>query len=228
MLLRFEGVSKEYESPGEEVRVLEDINWDVPSGKSFAVVGESGAGKSTLLHIAGILTPPTKGKMVFCGEDPWKKDDNGRASILKEDIAFVFQFFQLFNDMTLWENVYFAARLIFAEKEAAEKTDSVIATLGLTHRKDHMASLLSGGEKQRTAMGRALVKSPKLILADEPTGNLDEKNSEDIMDLLFKLRKDTGSTLILVTHNRELASRCDETLELVHRKLRSDEVRKDV
>ena len=221
-VLRLENVYKSFVAPGEEVRVLEDVTWDVPGDTSISVVGESGAGKSTLLHVAGMLTPPTKGRVEFRGTDPWSLDDNGRADILKRHISFVFQFFQLFNDMTLKENIYLSARLIHNEKEAVEKTDHVIDKLGLTHRKDQVASLLSGGEKQRAAMGRALVKDPALILADEPTGNLDERNSEDIINLLFELRKESKSTLLLVTHNKELASMCDETRQLLHRNLQKD------
>jgi lipoprotein-releasing system ATP-binding protein len=212
-------LSKIYRSPGEDIEVFSGVDWTASGEKTVAIIGESGVGKSTFLHVLGQLTPPTEGSVRLNGSDLTALDDNERAQVLKNDIAFVFQFFQLFNDLTLRENIYIAARMNYSEKEAMERTDAVIDDLGLSHRKDHIASLLSGGEKQRTAIGRALVKDPALLLADEPTGNLDERHSEEIMDLLLTLQKKRNCAFVMVTHNRAMAERCDEIYRLEHRRL---------
>ncbi|HPE29054.1 MAG TPA: ABC transporter ATP-binding protein [Candidatus Mcinerneyibacteriales bacterium] len=213
------GLSKVYRSPGEDIEVFSHVNWQASGEKTVAVIGESGVGKSTFLHVLGQLTLPTEGEVFLNGRNLTLLDDNTRARILKNDIAFVFQFFQLFNDLTLRENIYIAARMTYNEKEALERTDAVIEDLGLSHRRSHIVSLLSGGEKQRTAIGRALVKDPVLILADEPTGNLDERHSDEIMDLLLALQKKRNCAFVMVTHNRAMAGRCDEIYQLEHKKL---------
>ena len=213
------GLSKVYHSPGEDIEVFSDVQWQASGDRTVAIIGESGVGKSTFLHVLGQLTLPTAWEVFLNGQNLTALDDNSRAHVLKNDIAFIFQFFQLFNDLTLMENIYIAARMTYNEKEALERTEAVIGDLGLSHRRSHIVSLLSGGEKQRTAIGRALVKDPVLILADEPTGNLDERHSEEIMDLLLDLQNKRNCAFVMVTHNRAMAERCDEIYQLEHKKL---------
>lgn len=214
-----ENISKSFFSSAEEIEIFKNLSFSIERGSSVAVVGESGVGKSTLLHVLGLLTPPTSGELMIDSVQVLKLSEKEKANFIKSKISFVFQFFQLFNEMTLFENIFLTASMLYTPKEAKEKTDKVIEQLGLAHRKEHIAALLSGGEKQRTAIARAIIKEPAILFADEPTGNLDEKNSQIIMELLFELKKKLGFSLVLVTHNGEIAQKCDTIYKMKEKHL---------
>lgn len=198
-----------------ELEVLKGVNLTIKKGEIVAIVGKSGAGKTTLLQIIGTLDRPTKGKVLIDGEDVFALSDTKIAAFRNHHIGFIFQFHQLLPEFTAIENVCIPA-MIAREKEADYKprAEQLLRNMGLGERMGHKPNELSGGEKQRVAAARALMMHPDIILADEPTGSLDEKNKKELSDLLLQLRKEYGQTILLVTHDKELAGIADRIIEI--------------
>ncbi|MBT0665543.1 ABC transporter ATP-binding protein [Geobacter pelophilus] len=219
-LLEIRGVHKSFGSGAAKVDVLKGIDLDVAEGETIALVGASGAGKSTLMHILGTLDRPTSGSVLFRGEDVFKAGDQGLALFRNRSIGFVFQFHHLLPEFTALENVMMPL-LIAGQKraDAVDSASSLLRDVGLGHRFTHRPGELSGGEQQRVAIARALVGSPQLLLADEPTGNLDMKTSDEIHALLGEIHAARRLTLIIVTHNERLAARMGRTIQMVDGKI---------
>ncbi len=203
-----------YKSFGE-LEVLKGVNLSVKKGEIVAIIGKSGAGKTTLLQIIGTLDRPTKGQIIIGGTDVFALKDKELAAFRNKHIGFIFQFHQLLPEFTALENVCIPA-MIAREKESQYKprAEKLLQELGLAERMGHKPNELSGGEKQRVAAARALMMSPDIILADEPTGSLDEKNKKELSELLLQLRKEYGQTILLVTHDKELAGIADRIIEI--------------
>ena len=207
---------KSFNSIASRVEVLKGISLSVAAGETIALVGASGAGKSTLLHIMGALDKPTAGKVIFNGKDIFQLNDVSLASFRNRSVGFVFQFHHLLPEFSALENVMMPALIGGMRKEEAViLAENLIRDVGLSHRSTHKPGELSGGEQQRVAIARALVLSPALLLADEPTGNLDTKTSEDIHALLTGIQREKGIALVIVTHNESLAARMGKTIRLV-------------
>ena len=198
-----------------ELEVLKGVNLKVEKGEIVAIIGKSGAGKTTLLQIIGTLDRPTSGQVLIEGEDVFALNDAKLAAFRNKHIGFIFQFHQLLPEFTAIENVCIPA-MIAREKETEYKAraEKLLLDMGLRDRMNHKPNELSGGEKQRVAAARALMMSPDIILADEPTGSLDEKNKKELSDLLLQLRKEYGQTILLVTHDKELAAIADRVIEI--------------
>jgi lipoprotein-releasing system ATP-binding protein len=212
-LLRLTNIKKSYGISGtERLEVLKGIDLQVSKGEIVAIVGQSGAGKSTLLHIIGTLDRPDSGTYEFNGSEVMNLNDKKISEFRNKEIGFIFQFHHLLPEFTAIENVMIASMI--GGRDGKSAAESMLTEVGLKGRMNHKPSELSGGESQRVAIARALVNSPGLILADEPTGNLDSENSEAIMELIFELRKKLGKTFIIVTHNDSFASRCDRVISL--------------
>lgn len=213
-------LSKVFKGPAEELHILEQLDLTINVGEHIAVVGSSGSGKSTLLHILGTLDSPTSGSISFEGADLTSLSDAKKASFRNRELGFVFQFHYLLPEFTTLENVAMQAIIGGVPRaEAIERAAAMLDLVGLGERKEHVVTTLSGGERQRAAIARAILNNPKVLLADEPTGNLDEKTGEQVAELMLDLNKRLGTTLIIVTHNLELAARADRTLELKGGKL---------
>ncbi len=193
--------------------ILDDVSLQVGDGESLAIVGASGSGKSTLLGILAGLDTPTEGKVVLNGNDLTAMDEEGRAKVRADNVGFVFQSFQLLPGLTALENVMMPLEL-HGRGDAKEKGEIFLNRVGLQQRMHHYPKQLSGGEQQRVAIARAFASEPKVLFADEPTGNLDSTTGLKVIDLLFDLNKEQGTTLILVTHEDRLAQRCQQRLEL--------------
>ena len=205
-LYKLEGVWKEYDGPAERLVILRDLNFSVDRGDSVAIVGASGSGKSTLLHLLGTLDAPTRGVVSFGGRDTARLSAQEKAALRNTSIGFVFQFHHLLPEFSTLENVGMPALVAGKSRdEALEAAQAALGLVGLAHRKDHKVTTLSGGERQRAAIARAILLGPKALLADEPTGNLDESTGAAVGELLLQLNRETGMTLVVVTHNRELA-----------------------
>ena len=197
------------------MEVLKGVNLKVEKGEIVAIIGKSGAGKTTLLQIIGTLDRPTKGKVLIDGIDVFAMKDKELAAFRNKHIGFIFQFHQLLPEFTALENVCIPA-MIAREKESEYKSraEKLLQDLGLADRMHHKPNELSGGEKQRVAAARALMMQPTIILADEPTGSLDEKNKKELSELLLQLRKEYGQTILLVTHDKDLAKMADRVIEI--------------
>jgi len=209
-------LEKEYRSGPEPVRVLRGVNMSVRAGEAVVIVGASGVGKSTLLHLLGALDRPTAGQVLFDGEEVFARSERELARFRRTEVGFIFQFYNLLGEMTALENALLPAllqRRPFAEARA--RAAEALSEVGLGDRQRHRPGELSGGEQQRVAIARALVGRPRLILADEPTGNLDPKTSEVIFDLFLQLQAERGLTFIIATHNQELARKADRGYRLV-------------
>jgi lipoprotein-releasing system ATP-binding protein len=196
-----------FSNGGVGIDVLKDVNFDLASGETVAIVGASGIGKSTLLHILGTLDRPDSGSLLFRGEDILAYDDTTLAKFRNESIGFVFQFHHLLPEFSALENTMMPALIQgLSKNHATETAESILVRVGLKDRLKHRVGKLSGGEQQRVALARALVMRPAVLLADEPTGNLDKGNSEQVHELLLELNAELSMTLVVVTHNMELAS----------------------
>ena len=218
-MLRATNLEKSY----GDLAVLKGIDLEINKGEVVAIVGASGAGKSTLLHILGTLDTPDKGKVFIQDKDVFGQSSKNLAAFRNKSIGFVFQFHNLLPEFTAIENVMIPALIAQGEeKQVRERAANLLAMLGLSERKDHKPSELSGGEQQRVAVARAMINSPDLILADEPSGNLDSQNAIDLHNLFFKLRKDVGQTFVIVTHNQELAGMSDRKIELKDGRIKKD------
>ena len=215
LLYRVEHVEKKVESPAGELTILSDVSFTVEPGEALAIVGSSGSGKSTLLHVLGTLDRATSGKVWFEGQDLSSLSEAQAAHFRNRELGFVFQFHHLLPEFTTVENVAMQAIIAGTPRAKALKlAEESLERVGLAHRRDHHVTTLSGGERQRAAIARATLLCPKVLLADEPTGNLDEKTGSLVVDVLRGLNRDLGMTLIIVTHNRELAASLDRSLEL--------------
>ena len=211
--LRALDLSKQVSSPEGPLTILDNVSLDIQHGESVAVVGASGAGKSTLLGLLAGLDVPSQGKIWLAGTEITSLDEDGRAALRADNVGFVFQSFHLISSLTALENVMLPLELAGVD-HAAESALQAIRTVGLEPRKGHYPHQLSGGEKQRVAIARAFVVRPAVLFADEPTGNLDQNTGETIVNLLFRLNNETHTTLVLVTHDLELAARCDRVLHM--------------
>jgi len=215
LLVSARGVSKAFQTEGGQVSVLNNVDINIKSGDSIAIVGASGIGKSTLLHLLGTLDRPDSGDLVLDGIDVFSMKDEQIAKFRNKTIGFVFQFHYLLQGFTAIENVMMPALIGgYNKKQAMSYAEQLLKRVGLEKRMKNRVSGLSGGEQQRTALARALVMKPKILLADEPTGNLDEKTGESIHDLLVELNHDFGMTTVVVTHNMKLARRMKRRLTL--------------
>jgi len=215
-LLLGEDLEKEYRSGPEVVRVLRGASVVINAGEVVALIGASGVGKSTLLHLLGALDRPTGGRVLFEGEDLSARGETALARYRRESVGFVFQFYNLLGEMTALENAMIPALLARRPaREARERAAAALAEVGLGDRLAHRPGELSGGEQQRVAIARALLNGPRLILADEPTGNLDPKTSEVIYDLFLQLQAERGIAFLIATHNPDLARRADRGYRLV-------------
>ncbi|MFA7362153.1 MAG: ABC transporter ATP-binding protein [Candidatus Kapaibacterium sp.] len=218
ILIQLSGITKEYQiTKTNKLQVLKGIDLTIYRSEIAAIVGKSGAGKSTLLHILGTLDNPDAGSMIFEGTDVLGYNDKQLASFRANDIGFIFQFHHLLPEFTALENVSIASKIAGNNDET--KAKELLIEVGLGDRIHHKPSELSGGEAQRVAIARALVNSPKIILADEPTGNLDTENADSIIELIFKLRDKFKQTFVIVTHNEEFAANCDRIIKIVDGKI---------
>jgi lipoprotein-releasing system ATP-binding protein len=206
-LLVCQDIVKEYGAAENRVAVLKGVSFSLEKGEAATILGSSGAGKSTLLNIIGALDPPSSGKVMLDGEDLYALNDSKISRLRNRKLGFVFQLYHLMAELTALENVLLPARIAGHEDAAARaRARDLLAAVGLKDREKHFPAQLSGGEQQRAAIARSLINEPELLLADEPTGNLDRQNSEMITELLVKLQKEMGFAMLFVTHNRELSS----------------------
>ncbi len=223
-LLVGEELEKDYRSGPEVIRVLRGASVTVGPGEMVALVGASGVGKSTLLHLLGALDHPTAGRVLFQGEDLFARGEAGLVRYRRQSVGFVFQFYNLLGEMSALENAMIPALLARRPtEEARERAAAALAEVGLGDRLRHRPGELSGGEQQRVAIARALVNAPALILADEPTGNLDPKTSEVIYDLFLRLQAERGIAFFIATHNPDLARRAERGYRLVEGRAREIE-----
>lgn len=219
-LLVARGVVKGYASPAGYLPVLKDLDLEVKKGEMVAITGASGVGKSTLLHVLGTLDRPEEGTVEVAGRDVFRLSEPELRRFRNETIGFVFQFHHLLPEFTALENVMMPLLIARqSEGKAREEANRVLAAVGLESRVEHRPSALSGGEQQRVAVARSLVRDPRLLLADEPSGNLDRETGDRLHDLLRRLNRERGTTVIVVTHNERLAAASDRTLRLDGRRL---------
>lgn len=212
-MIKLTGINKIYRTDEIETVALENVNIEVNKGEFLSIMGPSGCGKSTLLNIMGLLDNATSGSIVIDGVSTKKMGDKALATFRNEKLGFVFQSFHLINSLNVIDNVELPLlyRKVSA-KERRERAEAVLKQVGLGHRMRHMPSQLSGGQCQRVAIARAIIGNPEIILADEPTGNLDSKMGAEVMELLHRLNKEEGRTLIMVTHNEEQAKQTSRTI----------------
>lgn len=222
-VLQAENLSKVYTSGDRKLVVLDQVSFTAEQGTSLSIIGPSGSGKTTLLGLCAGLDVPTHGTISLMGFKLNAMDEDDRAYVRNQFVGFVFQNFQLLPTLTALENVMVPLELR-GEKNIAPKAKDLLARVGLSERFDHYPSQLSGGEQQRVAMARAFITSPKILFADEPTGNLDEENASHITDLLFGMNREEKTTLILVTHNLELAQRTERILQMKGGKIVQEKV----
>ena len=212
-VLSTHGISKQVSSPEGTLTILSDVSFSINAGATVAVVGPSGAGKSTLLALLAGLDLPTSGHVVLNGANLSELDEDGRARVRAESVGFVFQSFHLVPSLNALENVMLPLELAGGQ-DARKSSLGIIEKVGLADRWSHYPSQLSGGEKQRVAIARAFATEPAVLFADEPTGNLDSGTGSNIMELMFELNRSSATTLVLVTHDRKLAERCDRVISL--------------
>ena len=211
--IEVQGLGKRVSDATGELTILHGIDFTVPVGQTLAIVGASGSGKSTLLGLLAGLDTPSNGTVKLNGTDIFALDEDGRAAWRKAHLGFVFQSFQLLAHLTALENVMLPLELR-AANNAREQAEAMLARVGLSSRLRHYPKTLSGGEQQRVALARAFVTQPDLLLADEPTGSLDAVTGEAVIELMFELKRERGSTLVLVTHDRSMAQRCERTITI--------------
>lgn len=212
-LLEVRSICKTYGSGETAVQALKDVSFSVPKGEFVAVVGESGSGKSTLLNMLGALDTPTSGKVLIDGNDIFTMKDGELTVFRRRNIGFIFQAFNLIPELTVEQNMIFPVLLDY-QKPDKKYVEELLAVLNLKERRNHLPSQLSGGQQQRVAIGRALLTRPSLILADEPTGNLDTQNSSEVIALLKEASRKYEQTIVMITHNRSIAQTADRVLQV--------------
>ena len=213
VIVRAEALTKQVTTPDHTLTIVRDATFEVRAGEAVAILGASGSGKSTLLGLLAGLDVPTSGHAWIGGEDLFALSEDGRARLRGQMVGFVFQSFQLLPALTALENVMLPLELA-GGKDAVARARAILERVGLGERLEHYPRQLSGGEQQRVAVARAFVTEPQLLFADEPTGNLDSETGEHIIELLFRMNRERGTTLILVTHDTELAKRCDRRIHI--------------
>ena len=213
-ILKVQKLCKTYGTGAVKVDALKDVSFSLEKGEFVAVVGESGSGKSTLLNCIGALDVPTSGLITIDGSNLFTMKEEERTIFRRRNIGFIFQSFQLVSELTVEQNIVFPLLLDYRKPKASD-VEEILELLGLTDRRNYLPSQLSGGQQQRVAIGRALITKPKLILADEPTGNLDSKNSQDVIDLLTKASRHYQQTILMITHNNSLTSMVDRVLRVI-------------
>lgn len=212
-ILRVENLSKIYGKGQTQVKALDNVSFKVDKGEFVAIVGASGSGKSTLLHLIGGVDRPTSGKVLIDGKDIYKYNDDELAIFRRRQVGLIYQFYNLIPILNVEENITLPLSLDNREINK-QKLDELIKVLGLESRRKHLPNELSGGEQQRTSIGRAMITNPAIILADEPTGNLDSKASDEIVALLKKSNKDYKQTIVMITHNMEIAKCADRIIKI--------------
>lgn len=213
-MLKVENLSKEYATPNGPLRILSNISFDLKPGAAVSIMGPSGSGKSTLLYILGALEPPSSGRVSLDGLDPFSLRPKELAAFRNRQLGFIFQDHCLLPQCSVIENVLTPTLVAERDGDVTTRARELLKRVGLGERVDHRPAQLSGGEKQRTALARALIMKPRLLLCDEPTGNLDQKSASVVANLLLEVLRDSDTSLIVVTHSPELASRCPRMLEL--------------
>ncbi len=212
-ILKVQKLCKTYGTGAVKVDALKDVSFSLEKGEFVAVVGESGSGKSTLLNCIGALDVPTSGVITMDGNNLFTMKEEERTIFRRRNIGFIFQSFQLVSELTVEQNIVFPLLLDYRKPKTSD-VEELLELLGLTDRRNHLPSQLSGGQQQRAAIGRALITKPKVILADEPTGNLDSKNSQDVIGLLTKASRHYQQTILMITHNNSLTSMVDRVLRV--------------
>ena len=222
-ILKVEHLSKIYGQGENEVRALDDVSFSVEKGQFVAIIGPSGSGKSTLLHILGGVDRPTSGKVWLEGQDVFAQNEEQLAIFRRRQVGLIYQFYNLIPVLDVTENITLPV-LLDGRKINAERLEKLLETLNLTDRAHHLPNQLSGGQQQRVSIGRALMNAPAVVLADEPTGNLDSKNSQEIVELLKKSNREYGQTLIVITHDESIALQADRILAIEDGRIIRDEV----
>ncbi|MDO4306819.1 MAG: ABC transporter ATP-binding protein [Eubacteriales bacterium] len=212
-ILKVQNLCKTYGKGEARVEALKNVSFSMEKGEFAAIVGESGSGKSTLLNCIGALDTPTSGNVYMDGQNLFSMKEEKRTIFRRRNIGFVFQSFQLVPELTVEQNIMFPLLLDYKKPKPAD-IDEILEVLGLVDRRHHLPNQLSGGQQQRVAIGRALITKPKLILADEPTGNLDSKSSQDVMDLLIQASRHYQQTILMITHNNNLAASVDRVFRV--------------
>jgi putative ABC transport system ATP-binding protein len=222
-ILKVENLSKIYGKGENEVHALDDVSFTIEKGQFVAIIGPSGSGKSTLLHILGGVDRPTSGKVFLEGQDIFAQNEDQLAIFRRRQVGLIYQFYNLIPVLNVTENITLPV-LMDGRKVDRERLDQMLTTLDLHGREKHLPNQLSGGQQQRVSIGRALMNSPAVVLADEPTGNLDSKNSQEIVELLKHANKHFGQTLIIITHDESIALQADRIITIEDGKIRKDEV----
>ena len=218
-MLRVDNISKEYPTPAGPLRIVSDVSFELPQGSAVAIMGPSGSGKSTLLYMIGALEPPTSGTVTLDDQNPFLLDAKQLAAFRNQRIGFVFQDHCLLPQCSVIENVLTPTLVAAANGTVTERAREILNRVGLGERFDHNPAQLSGGEKQRVALARALIMKPRLLLCDEPTGNLDQKSAEVVAGMLLDIHRQANTILIVVTHSADLASRFPQRFELKNQHL---------
>lgn len=221
-LLKVEELCKVYGKGENKVRAVDGVSFSVPKGQMVAIVGASGSGKSTLLHMIGAVDRPTSGKIYLDGQDVFQQNNRELAIFRRRQVGLIYQFYNLIPVLTAEENIALPI-MMDGRKPDKEHLEKILDMLGLKERRDHLPSQMSGGQQQRVSIGRALFTSPQVILADEPTGNLDSKNSAEIMELLRRSNRELKQTTLIITHDEKIAEQCDRVIVLSDGKIISDE-----
>ena len=222
-ILRVEHLSKVYGKGENEVRALDDVSFSIEKGQFVAIIGPSGSGKSTLLHILGGVDRPTAGKVFLEGQDIFAQNENQLAIFRRRQVGLIYQFYNLIPVLNVTENITLPV-LMDGRKVNQKHLDDLLTTLALKGRENHLPNQLSGGQQQRVSIGRALMNAPAVVLADEPTGNLDSKNSQEIVDLLKVSNEKYGQTLIIITHDENIALQADRIIAIEDGRITRDEV----
>jgi len=222
-ILKVENLCKTYGKDENQVKALDDVSFSVKKGEFIAIIGPSGSGKSTLLHILGGVDKPTSGKVYMNGSDVYRQNDEQLAIFRRRQVGLIYQFYNLIPVLNVTENITLPV-LMDGQKVNEERLNNLITTLKLNGRENHLPNQLSGGQQQRVSIGRALMNTPSVVLADEPTGNLDSKNSQEIIDLLKYYNKEYNQTLIIITHDENIALQADRIISLEDGKITRDEV----
>ncbi len=222
-ILRVENLCKVYGQGENTVRALDGVSFSVEKGEFLAIIGPSGSGKSTLLHILGGVDTPTSGKVMMNGQDVYRQSDNNLAIFRRRHVGLIYQFYNLIPVLNVRENITLPL-LMDGRKVNENKLDEMLKVLKLKGREKHLPNQLSGGQQQRVSIGRALINEPSVILADEPTGNLDSKNSREIVELLKYYNREYNQTLIVITHDEDIALQADRIISIEDGKITRDEV----